>query len=356
MTEAAPFVLFVPSYGRGGSGEFVRAVTLARAVAARWPRLRIEFLLPGGPGTRQDAPFPSTCHDGPDETKGAFDNLHLARLRPDLVIFDSGCRSSTLRLCARLGLRTVYISDRDGTRRKPFRLDWLWRLDEHWHQREHVTAEAFTARQRALARLSTTQRLHFDTYLDTPPDDESDLPSAIAERLRQPFALLAPGGGGYRVDGRPVSELFVEVAERVRAATGIDCLCLLGPLYEGGDAGARNVMTLRSVSQGRYGDLLRRAAAVVCNGGHSLTQALACNAATVAAPLGGDDQPGRIAAYAAAGLILPATPDVASLSAQLIAALQPATTQALRARIAVYEIRNGLPLMVAAIGRLLELP
>lgn len=353
-SKQQPFVLFVPSYGRGGSGEFVRAVTLAQAVAQRWPQLRIEFLLPGGPGTRQDAPFPRTCHDGPDASKGAFDNEHIRRLRPDLVIFDSGCRSSTLRLCRRLGIHSVFISDREGTRRKPFRFDWLLLLDAHWHQREHITAASFTFGQRVLARFSRTERLEFDTYLAEAPPRDDDLPAEIAARLQQPFVLLAPGGGGYRVAGRPVSEVFVEAAERIRAASGIECLCLLGPLYEG-TAGGGTVMTLKLVAQGRFVALMRRAQVVVCNGGHSLNQAMACGAVCVAAALGGDDQPGRIAAYAKAGLLRAAEPNAAALADAVLAQLQSVQQQAVRARVAAYAVRNGLPMMVSAIGRMLGL-
>jgi len=350
---AAPFILFIPSYGQGGSGEFVRSVTLAQAVAARWPAIRIEFLLPGGPGTRQDAPFPSTCHDGPEDSKGAFDNEHLLRLKPDIAIFDSGCRTTSLRLCRKLGIRSVFISDRAGTCRKAFRLDWLRLLDEHWHQREHYTAAAFTRRQTLRALFSSTYRLSFDTYLAEAPISDNDLPADIRAALEQPFVLFAPGGGGYRVDGKPVSELFVEVAEKVKAEHGIECLCLMGALYEGAIA-ATSVLTLRQVSQGRFVDLMRRARVLVCNGGHSLNQAIACNAVSVAAPLGGGDQPERIAAYAAAGLIRAAKPTIGSLVAQVALQLDPAAQADCHAAIAKLAPVNGIPVMCDAVGRLLQ--
>ncbi|GAC1632672.1 MAG: hypothetical protein NVS9B10_27370 [Nevskia sp.] len=351
MRPSPPFVLFVPSYGRGGSGEFVRAVALAEAVARRWPALRLEFLLPGGPGTRQDAPFPATCHDGPEDTKGGFDDEHLLRLRPDIAIFDSGCRSSTLRLCRRLGIRSVFISDRAGTCRKAFRLDWLRALDKHWHQREHLTAPAFTRSQTFRARFSSTRRLVFDTYLAEPPARDDDLPAELRSRLQQPFVLFAPGGGGYRIDGRPVSELFAEAAARVQAAHGIECLTLLGALYEGPVAG---MSTLKQVSPGRFVALMRQARIVVCNGGHSLNQALACGAATVAAPLGGGDQPERIAAYAAAGLIRAAQPQVESLAAQVAALLDDDRRTAQRAQVARLAPVNGIPVMCDALAELLQ--
>lgn len=357
MSGARPFVLFVPSYGRGGSGEFVRSVTLAQAAAARWPDLRIEFLLPGGPGTRQDAPFPKYCHEGPDETKGAFDAAHIERLRPDLVIFDSGCRSPTLRLCRRLCIRTAYISDRDGTCKKPFRLDWLRVLDEHWHQREHLTGTAFTRTQVLRDRLSTTRRTVFDTYFAESPADWSALPADIAAAVTQPFVLLSPGGGGYEIEGRPVAEVFVDVAEAIHARSGRQCLTLLGPLYAGKAVARVHTHALAIVPQSLFLALMQRAELVITNGGHSLNQALACGAATVVAALGGSDQPARIAAYAQAGLVRAAEPTVADLAQQATRLLEQAPErEALRARIDGMAIVNGIPMMLARMAALLGLP
>lgn len=354
---APPFVLFVPSYGRGGSGEFVRSVTLAQAVARRWPQLRIEFLLPGGPGTRRDAPFPKHCHEGPDEAKGTFDNEHIERLRPDLVVFDSGCRSSTLRLCRRLGIRSVYISDRDGVCRKAFRLDWLWLLDEHWHQREHLTGPAFTISQRLRGALGRTRRTLFDTYYPELPPAADELPPALATALERPFVLLSPGGGGYRIDGRPVAEAFVETAEAIHARTGLECLTLLGPLHEGEPTNRLRTHSLRAVTQAQFLALMRRARLVVTNGGGSLHQALACGAATVVAPLGGSDQPERIGKYAAAGLVRAAEPQAAALAAAALALLEDdAQLNALRARVAALSVVNGIPMMCVRLAAMLALP
>ncbi len=350
-----PFLLFVPFYGRGGSGEFVRSVTLAQAVARRWPQLRIEFLLPGGPGTRQDAPFPSTCHDGPDTGKGAFDSLHIERLRPDLVIFDCGGRSESLRTCRRLGITSAYISDRDGTLKKPFRLDWMWLLDEHWHQREHVTAEALLPSQRLRSHFSRTRRLYFDTYYAEDAADWSLLDAPLRQALEQPFVLLSPGGGGYALDGRPVSEVFVEVAERIHAETGLTCLSLLGPLYQGAIRSA-TTQTLTMVAQPLFRELMRRARLVLTNGGHSLHQALAMRAVCVVAPLGGSDQPARIGAYDRAGLVVEAAPNARALGDAALRLLRDdAAHRAVADRVAALNIVNGIPAMCARIATLLGL-
>ncbi len=350
---AAVFILFVPLYGGGGSGEYVRAVSLAEAARQRWPHARIEFLLPGGPGTRQDVPFPKTCHDGPAPDKGAFDREHLTRLKPDVAIFDSGCRSTTLRLCKRLGIKSVYISDRAGTRRKPFRLDWLRLVDQHWHQREHVTVPGFTSRQRLVSHLSKTRRIVFDTCLPTDVADWHDLSSALREKLGRPFVLLTPGGGGYRIDGRAVGEIYLDTADRIHAQTGIECLTLLGPLYEGTPPPSVTI-SLRAVVPTLLVALLRRATAVVTNGGQGVHQALACGAACVLAPLGGSDQPERIAVYADAGLVVSSMPTVNALADATVGLLTDSTAmQSLCSRVNRIQVVDGMPLMLDALEQLL---
>lgn len=348
-------MLFVPYYGNGGSGEFVRSVTLAQAASRRWPQLRIEFLLPGGPGTRQDAPFPKYCHEGAPDAKGRWDTTQIEALRPDLVIFDCGGRSESLRACKRLGIRSVYISDRDGTLKKPFRLDWLWLLDEHWHQREHVTAPALLRSQQLRASVSRTRRTIFDTYYAEDEADLATLPDSVRAMIEKPFVLLSPGGGGYQLDGRPVSEVFLEVAERLQASTGVAALTLMGPLYEGTRRGERT-QSLPNVAQPVFRELMRRAQVTITNGGHSLHQALAQRALCVVAPLGGSDQPARIAAYDRAGLVVAAPPTADALEAAARSLLDdPLARNALRARVAAQPIVNGIPAMRDRIGALLGL-
>lgn len=358
--SAQPFILFVPAYGRGGYGEFVRAVLLAQATKAHWPQMRIEFLLPGGPGTRTDAPFPSICHDGDATTKGQFDLEHIERLRPDLVIFDSACRSPTLRHCRRLGIRTAYVTSLVGGRRKAFRLDWLWLLDEHWHQREDLTAAPFTPWQRLLDRLGRTRRRVFDTCFSDAAPDFAALPVSVQPLLDQDYVLFSPGGGGYRIGDRPVAEIFLEAAEQLQAQSGLPCLMILGPLYAAlatAKAGESKVHCLVEVPQATFMGLMRKARLVVTNGGHSLDQALASGAISVAAALGGTDQPGRIAAYRDAGWVLESKPDAASLVAAAQALLgDPAREQALRKTLGELKVANGIPVMLGGIAHLLRLP
>jgi hypothetical protein len=352
MLRRSSFVLFVPLYGGGGTGELFRCLAIAQALHRRHPSVRIEFLLPGGPGTSHDVPFPALRYDGPPSEKGEFDRQVLARLRPDIAIFDSGLRTSTLILCRRLGIRTVYISDRAGTRRKPFRLTWAGLLDMHWHQLEHLNRPAFTPWQRAVAAFSRTRRLVFDTYYPEEAPDLSILPRQVQERLQAPFVLFVPGGGGYQLHGVPVAEIFWEAADRLHAACGVGVLTLLGPFYAPRSEARWKTCSMRQVSQVVLLELMRRADVVVTNGGQALIQALAAGAATVAAPLGGDDQPGRIGSCVEAGLAIATAPNASALADAAEGLVRNRSLrEALRRRVAARPVPNGIPLMLDALDK-----
>jgi hypothetical protein len=354
---AAPFLLFVPSYGRGGTGEFVRAGVMAQAAARRWTGARIEFLLPSGPGTRTDTPFPKQVHDGPEHRKPHFDREWIRRLRPDVAIFDSGCRTATLRACNRLGVRTVYVSDRHGTCRKAFRMEWLRRLDQHWLMREHVTAEALSASQALKHRyLGRTRLVRFDTYYPEHAANPANLASALGD-IGNEFVLLSAGGGGYRIGDVQASDLYVDAARRIAAASGMPCLVLLGALHEGEPALTRGVRSIRSTSLEVFIELLRRARVAVINGGHTTHQALAQQAVCVATCVGGADQPARIAKYADAGLLRSVPPEPAAIAGAVVELLaQPQLREAIQSRIQALRIVNGVPMVLDALAELLSAP
>lgn len=74
-------------------------------------------------------------------------------------------------------------------------------------------------------------------------------------------------------------------------------------------------MAVRQVSAGELIALMRKALVVVSNGGGTIGEAVTFSMPSIAAALGGSDQPGRIADYSRAGMVHAAQPAVAALVA-----------------------------------------
>ncbi len=335
------FVLFVPQHQGGGTGEFFRLLTLATALRAADASLRIEFLMPRACRLLSLLPFPYTESDLPDEQRGAFQARELARLQPAVAVFDKTCRGSLLRRCRRLKIHSVCITDEPGTCGKTFRADWLWSLDEHWHQRYLLGRPAFNRWQRLLARISTTRRLVFDAC------QLEDTVAAAAPAA--PYLLFVPGGGGYRIEGRPVIELYLEAAERVARASGLAVLAIGTPVSET-VTGSSPVTVIPPQSQSQLIALMRRATLVVTGGGHLLNQTISVATPSVSMPLGGSDQGLRVDDFASRGWTVAARAEVEDIAGKTLQLLgDEAALQAMRQHLQQVEIVQAVPLMVASL-------
>jgi hypothetical protein len=346
---SAPFALFVPQHQGGGTGEFFRLLSLAQALRRRDADIRIEFLLPHQCKMRHLLPFPYLCNEMQDAQRQLFYDRELRRLRPTAAVFDKTCRGGTLRLCRRLGIRSACLSDEPGTCAKAFRADWLWQLDMHWHQRYLLDRSPFTPWQRALSRISSTHRLVFDACFTEEPPAADELPVAVARRLEAPFVLFVPGGGGYSLGDRPASTVFLDAAETVYRACGVETLTLTGTRFEQ-PAETPATLTLPEVSQAQLMALMRRALLVVTSGGGCLHQAMACATPTLAISVGGADQPARIAHYASKAWIRTAEPSAEGLVRATLPLLQDSgELRQMRERLAGLAVSNGIPLTAGSL-------
>lgn len=339
---SARAVLFVPQHQGGGTGEFYRLLAVAEALHARDATVGIHFLMPQACPLRARLPFAYTESDLPDSERARFHAREISRQRPTIVVFDQTCRGALLGHCHRLGIPVVCATFEPGTSDKTFRLDWLWRLDEHWHQQYRIGDPPFDRRQRLLAAISSTRRLHFDVcHAEPTADDEAAVPSV-------PFVFFIPGGGAYQIDDRSTGALFADAARRVAAQATIATLVVGAGIDAEPGAG---VELIPGLPQGALIACMRHAAVVVTGGGGgALPQALSVGAASVAVPLGGSDQLARVRHLAERGWCISAEPQAAALAAVTVALLaDDGQRRQIRERLAVLGLRNGLPLMVEAL-------
>lgn len=346
-------VLFVPVSGPQGSGEYVRCLVVAQALAAARPDVDIHFVLNRAARYASEVPFTTHLIDGSPTASTPAVNALLARLSPDVVVFDNAGRTAQLRRARQLGARIVFVSRRPGKRRKAFRPSWMRCLDQHWL----AFPAAIDGPLGPLERLSL--RVH-------PGVEMIELGSVYSESLQQrrvallarvgvgdaPYVLLAPGGGGPHARSRDARGVFADAARRIAADGGIQVI-----LVAGNNASATEcpgVVALPRVMPPEMIDLLHTASVVVTNGGTTLSQALAHRKPCIAVPLA-DDQPFRVRRCAGLGVVVAARLDAGELSGAALALLEDGPRRAdLARRAAELAVTNGAPRAVAGLIRLLD--
>lgn len=326
MPSPALRVLFVPASGPTGSGEYYRALTLARALRARRPGLETHVLLNRSAEVSSD---PGLVAHALSDTPARADREVRAlidELRPALAVFDGSGRSGQLRAVRRAGGRVAWISNRPGRRRRafwPHRLHWI---DLHLMLEPGAKAPGLGPIERLMARLAPGAEQRFASAIAPAP---AALPEALQALGRSTPAVFVSGGGGQRAGGRPVPEVFLEAAGRFRALTGHPTCVVLGPQYRGRATAPPGVELLQALSTEVLAALLKRARLVVAGAGYMLsTQVVLAARPCVMTATGGHDQPVRLARYANAGAVIPTALDAAAITAAAVGLFEDASQAA----------------------------
>jgi hypothetical protein len=340
-----------------GVGEYARSLIVAEAARERWPRATIRFVVDKLNRRFPHDSFEHHLLDG--RVSQDMENLNavLRETAPDVVVFDNTGRTDQI-ICARkLGIPTVYVASRPKTRERAFRVRRLWRLDQLWiiQHRFGPEAPSVTALERLKRIFAPRTEISFLDAIF--PESDADRCQALRRELglvSEPYALFVAGGGGWKLQGRWVADLFLEAARRVRDAVGIRCVVVMGPLYTDDAPQVPGLTVLPALPPTDLVDLLHDATFVACGGGSVACQAMALGRICIAAPAGGPDQPERIRNYARQGLLAASEMTAEAISSRALELLnQPTSLAETRARLASYGPRNGLPTAVRNLERLL---
>lgn len=338
-------ILMIPVSSPQGIGEYMRSLVIAEALKRQWPSLDIQFVLNKHAPVASSCPFPvHLLNHSATKEKAAVNNL-LLQLQPDLVIFDCAGRASQARQAKKLGAKVVFISQHKKKRAKGFALGRLPALDAHWITQFKFVDGDLTALEKFKLRLFKKAAPIFTGPIFSQP--QPTLPAAFADLQGQSFSVWAAGGGGHQVDGKSATEVFYQAAVEFASATA-PAVLVTGSNFKAQLASTEHVRVLQSLPNTELMALLQQASLVVSGGGDMMGQAIVLGKNTVAVPVA-KDQPDRVLACAAEGLIYPATLAKTDIVAQCQKAMQTPLTS-------VYTSEPGLQLALADIARLLALP
>jgi hypothetical protein len=299
MTNTNARLLFIPVSGPRGMGEYARSVAIASGLVQRLPGLEVHFALSRTAPYAAATPFAATLLPSSPTFHPREVRALIREFQPRVVVFDNAGRTLQLRAACAAGARVVFVSSRRRQRRKAFRLRWMGLIDEHWIAYPEFIAGALTPLERLKLQLRGRPRIRFvDTLL---PAADAALAADTLGRFgleARNFVLIVPGGGTAH-PGAEHAPGIVAAAARAIAAHGYPTVLVgAGP----GDAGdPAPLLRAPLLPLPQLCALIRGARLVICNGGDTLLQVLACERACVAVPIA-HDQAHRIACCARAGL------------------------------------------------------
>jgi ADP-heptose:LPS heptosyltransferase len=351
----APRFLFLPVSGPHGMGEYARAVQIAQAVAARWPRAKIHFALSREAPYETDAAFAYTLLPSSPTFHTPEVIALIDQMRPHVVIFDNAGRTAQLRAAQRIGARVIYVSARARQRRKAFRLRWMSLIDEHWLAYPELLAGPLNAVETFKLRWMGRPLLRYLDVMLPAPDPRAA--AAVLQRLglsTKPYVLVVPGGGTGHPGARDAVQVFAAAAHAL-AARGTSTVLVASADAEDVSAPAA-LRTLPRLPLIELAALMRRARLVIANGGSTLLQAIACHAPCIGVSIA-KDQAKRVRQCSEAGLALAATLNAANIVsvATLLLDDEPARV-ALARRAGNLQLADGLGIALAAIEGLLSRP
>jgi ADP-heptose:LPS heptosyltransferase len=345
MTKPTAKILMIPVSSPQGIGEYMRSLIIAQALKAKWPALDIQFVLNKHAPSAASCPFPTHLLNNSATKEKAAVNQLLQQLKPDLVVFDCSGRASQARQAKKLGAKVVFISQHQKKRAKGFALGRLPALDAHWITQFKFVDGDLSALERFKLRLFKKDPPLFTGPVFSTP--QAQLPAEFAQLADKNYSVWAAGGGGHQVHGKSATEEFYLAAQEV-ATPEQPAILVAGANFTQELPSTEAVMVVKSLPNVQLMTLLNQAALVVSGGGDMMGQAIVLGKNIVAVPVA-KDQPDRVLACAAQGLIYPSTLAKSDIVAQCQKALRlPLVAQ--------YPAEPGLQIVLADIARLLALP
>ena len=350
-----PRILFVPVSGAGGAGEFMRSLIIARALRERLPEATLHFIVNAEARYAHQLEFPSTVIQGSPTYNSAAVNAALERERPHVVVFDSSGRVAQYRQARAVGARVVYVSSRFKTRWKGFRLRRMRYFDQHWIAQPRFLGGDLTRWERLkMALVGHVEPVFLETLFEAPQADRQQRLLSTLGLERDRFAVLCIGSGGSYARVSDASATLFAAASRIRAATGLTCIAIMGSNAPQPGTPPDGVRTVTALSNGELMDLMTAAHVAVVNGGSLLLQTIANRVAAVAVPVAGD-QSERIQKCAALGLVMPSVLDAAAIERDVVRLVNDESgRKSLRSAMETLGLRNAATAAVDALVRLME--
>lgn len=351
MSPAYRF-LFLPVSAARGTGEYMRALAIAEAVAERWPEADIRFMVSHEAPYANSVPFRTQLLAASPTLQPRAVAAYLRDFRPHLVVFDNAGRTSQLKVAREVGARVVYVSSRTRQRRRAFRWRWMRLVAEHWIAYPELLAGRLDIWERLKLGIWRGPRVRYlDVLLPTSADATDQFVFARHAVVAGQYVLIAPGGGAAH-RSLPYAAGIISQAARTIAAS-VPAVLWVGTGQMGSSAAPASLRRIERLPMAELLALIRGAAVVLTNGADTLLQVMALRRPCVAVSLS-PDQAVRLQRLRRAGISVDVPLDAESIAGATL--LLYGNVEAARDNVAMtahLSLSDGLQTAVAAIEELL---
>jgi len=296
MTILNPKILFIPVSSPEGIGEYMRSLIIAQAIIKQWPSADIHFILSEQTSYASSCPF--TTHLTPTSpTKHTKQvNSIIARLSPNITIFDASGRKSQLAAAKRCGSSVIFISQHKKKRSRGLNWGRLKLTDIHWVVQPPFILGDITAIQKLKLKLLNKKAPSNIGPVFSPVNASVQKQLLTHYQLHEnEYIIFNAGSGGHQVNGELAADVYARAAEAITQQLDVTCVMIYGDNYPNDIQSKNKHIAIKSLNHEEFIALVDAAKLVVISGGDSLLQTISMKKPCLTSPVS-KDQPHRIAA------------------------------------------------------------
>ena len=314
-------ILFIPVSSPSGIGEYMRSLSLAKALQLRWPSINIHFILNDEVAYFNDCPYTVHACKGSATKNIEKVNEIIVQLRPDLVVFDASGRAKQFKQAKAVGAKVAFISQHNKKRSRGLKLNRLFNTDIHWVVQPDYCIKSITFWQRTkLDFFNKKAPKNVGPVFEISSVDYQNNLLKRFNLIREQYFIFNAGSGGHLLSGGLAADMYYQVAQEFYQQKQIKCVVIFGSNYPKELPEDNDIICIKSIENKNFIALLTAAQSCVISAGDTLLQCIALYKTCVAAPVS-PDQPARLKLCQNKQLVLAAAPNSNSLVQQALLVL-----------------------------------
>lgn len=347
-----PVILFVPVSSDKGVGEYTRSLIIANAVQQKLPEAQIHFILNKNMKLANGCQYQTHFSKFSATKDTPLVNEIIAKIRPNIVIFDCAGRSQQFATAKRYGAKVVFISQHRKKRARGLTLRRLLFCDLQW-----VVQPTY-----AIQPLNRFEQLKLKILGKKPPKNIGPIvpkinsDSNILEEYslkEEQYVLFSAGSGGHIINGELAADVFYRAA--LELAEKVDCkiVMVFGANYPKSLPVDSSIICLSHVPTEEFLTLLKKARHRVLSAGSTLLQVIELKLVSLAIAIS-KDQPSRLKRCARLGLVLKSKCDETAIVDGSLKLFEESTNRDIKKNLKVIEPTLGIAEVLLDIGRLID--